>query len=148
MKKLALVLLTAAALAGCRQSGSNTSTASADTTQTPAVPSADAGVISFENGMYNFGKITQGEVVHYDFKFKNTGKSPLIVTNVAATCGCTIPEKPKAPVQPGATGVISVVFNSTGKMGMQDKIVTVTSNGNPATSEVHLIGEVKAVPVQ
>ena len=107
------------------------------------VLSPDAPVISFEQGMYNFGSIVQGEKVQYDFKFKNTGKSPLIINDATATCGCTVPEKPTAPVKPGETGVIRVVFNSTGKMGMQDKVVTITSNGNPATTEVHLIGEVK-----
>jgi hypothetical protein len=114
-----------------------------NTGATPAVASPDAAVISFEHGMYNFGKIAQGEKVHYDFKFKNTGKSPLIITNATASCGCTVPETPKEPIKPGESGVIKVVFNSAGKTGMQDKVVTITSNGNPSTSEVHLIGEVK-----
>jgi len=143
MKKIFLFAFAAASLAACQQTKSTKP--AADSTVKAAstvVASPDAPVLSFENGMYNFGKITQGESVHYDFKFKNTGKTPLIVTNATATCGCTIPEKPQEPIKPGAEGVIKVVFNSAGKMGMQDKIVTVTSNGNPSTSEVHLIGEV------
>lgn len=142
MKKMFLFVLAAVALTACQQEKTS-SEAIAVTEQTTTVISPDAAVISFEHGMYNFGTITQGDKVNYDFKFKNTGKSPLIITDATATCGCTIPEKPKEPVKPGETGVIKVVFNSTGKLGMQDKVVTITSNGNPSTTEVHLIGEVK-----
>lgn len=143
MKKIFLMVLAAAAFTACQQSKSAGTTDSVATEKAATVLSPDAAVISFEHGMYNFGTIVQGEKVQYDFKFKNTGKSPLIINDATATCGCTIPEKPKEPVKPGETGIIKVVFNSTGKMGMQDKVVTITSNGNPATSEVHLIGEVK-----
>ncbi|HEY0176991.1 MAG TPA: DUF1573 domain-containing protein [Pedobacter sp.] len=142
MKKLFILALAAASFASCQQSKPTAASDSSAVKATNIPVSPDAAVISFEHGMYNFGKITQGEQVHYDFKFKNTGKSPLIVTNVSATCGCTVPEKPKGPVKPGEDGVIKVVFSSAGKMGMQDKIVTITSNANPATTEVHLIGEV------
>lgn len=146
MKKIFLAVLAAAALSACQQSKSasvtDTAAATEKMTSTPVL-SPDAPVISFEHGMYNFGKIKQGEKVHYDFKFTNTGKTPLIISNATATCGCTIPEIPKAPVKPGESGVIKVVFSSAGKMGMQDKVVTITSNGNPTTTEVHLIGEVK-----
>ncbi|QNK61818.1 DUF1573 domain-containing protein [Pedobacter sp. PAMC26386] len=144
MKKIFLLAFTAVSLAACQQTKPTAAADSvAKTAVTSVVASPDAPVMSFEKGMYNFGKIVQGESIHYEFKFKNTGKSPLIVTNATATCGCTIPEKPEAPIKPGGEGVIKVVFNSAGKMGMQDKVITITSNGNPSTSEVHLIGEVK-----
>jgi len=143
MKKIFVFVLAAVAFTACQQEKSTTEETTTVTEKTTAAISPDAGVISFEHGMYNFGTITQGDKVHYDFKFKNTGKSPLIITDATATCGCTIPEKPKEPVKPGENGVIKVVFNSTGKLGMQDKVVTITSNGNPSTTEVHLIGEVK-----
>ncbi|AMP99968.1 hypothetical protein AY601_3095 [Pedobacter cryoconitis] len=145
MKKIFLLAFAAATLAACQQTKPTAVATDSvvKTTETKTVASPDAPVISFKQGMYNFGKIVQGESVHYEFKFTNTGKSPLIITNATATCGCTIPEIPKEPIKPGADGVIKVVFNSAGKMGMQDKVVTITSNGNPSTTEVHLIGEVK-----
>ena len=148
MRKIFLLGLAALSLAACQQSKTTatettqTDSSSVKATHTVVVASPDAPVISFEHGMYNFGKIVEGEKVNYEFKFKNTGKTPLIITNATATCGCTIPEPPKEPIKPDGTGVIKVVFNSAGKMGMQDKVITVTSNGNPSTSEVHLIGEV------
>jgi len=141
MKKLFILFFAAASLSACQQSRS-AGTADSTVATMPPVAAADAAVISFESGMYNFGKIRQGEKVNHEFKFKNTGKSPLIITNATATCGCTTPDIPKAPIKPGESGVIKVVFNSAGKSGMQDKIVTITSNANPSTTEVHLIGEV------
>jgi len=142
MKRLFILAIAAVSFTACQQSKSTEGKDSAGKTMA-SVPAADAAIISFEHGMYNFGKISQGDKVHYDFKFKNTGKSPLIISNATATCGCTIPQIPKDPIKPGESGVIKVDFNSTGKMGMQDKIVTITSNANPVTTEVHLIGEVK-----
>lgn len=144
MKKILALALAALSFTACQQSKSTTAADSSTIAATDKVviASPDAAVISFEQGMYNFGKIIQGEKVNYEFKFKNTGKSPLIISNATATCGCTIPEPPKEPIKPGNNGVIKVVFNSAGKMGMQDKVITVTSNGNPSTTEVHLIGEV------
>jgi len=103
----------------------------------------NAPVIKFEKNSYDFGKIAQGEKVNYDFKFKNTGKSPLIISNATASCGCTIPEFPHEPIAPGASGVIKVVFNSAGKTGMQNKVVTITSNAVPSATEVYLTGEVE-----
>lgn len=146
MKKFFVLALAAASFAACQQSKSSVTADTAVTaTKTEAPAPENAAIISFESGMYNFGKISQGEKVNHEFKFKNTGKSPLIITNATATCGCTTPDIPKAPIKPGDSGVIKVVFNSAGKMGMQDKIVTITSNASPATTEVHLIGEVQEI---
>jgi len=103
---------------------------------------ADAPVMKFEKEIHDFGKIKKGDKVTYDFKFTNTGKSPLIITDAVATCGCTKPEWPKTPVKPGEAGSIHVTFDSTGKMGLQDKMITVTANTKPSQNMVHLIGEV------
>jgi hypothetical protein len=100
--------------------------------------------MKFEKESHDFGKIKTGDKVNYDFKFTNTGKSPLIISEAHATCGCTIPEWPKAPVKPGESGIIKVTFNSAGKTGLQDKQITVTANTVPAQTMVHLIGEVLA----
>jgi len=103
---------------------------------------ADAPTMKFEKETHDFGKIKRGDKVTYDFKFTNTGKSPLIITDATATCGCTKPEWPKTPVKPGEAGTIHVTFDSAGKMGLQDKQITVTANTNPSQNRVHLIGEV------
>jgi len=144
LKSLFIVAIAALSFTACRNANNSTpetSTVSGGGTESKVAP-ADAAVITFERDIYDFEKIVQGEKVQHEFKFKNTGKSPLIISNATATCGCTIPETPKEPILPGKEGVIKVVFNSEGKMGMQDKVVTVTSNANPNISTVHLVGEV------
>ncbi|MDZ7606384.1 MAG: DUF1573 domain-containing protein [Cyclobacteriaceae bacterium] len=62
------------------------------------------------------------------FSFKNTGSGPLVIQNVLSTCGCTAPEWPKEPIDAGAEGKIKIVFNSKGKIGRQNKVITVRSN--------------------
>jgi Protein of unknown function (DUF1573) len=93
---------------------------------------------------YDFGKVVDGEIVTYNYRFVNTGKKPLIVTNASASCGCTIPEKPEKPIEPGDTGFIKVKFNSEHRVGMAHKTVTVSSNAEPAFPELLLRGEVLA----
>jgi hypothetical protein len=142
MKKLFLCTIVAGLLfTACNQTGQNATAAVADNGNTSAT---NAPVIKFEKDTHDFGKIAEGEKVTYAFKFTNTGKSPLIIKDAVATCGCTKPEWPTAPVQPGADGVIKVTFNSATKMGLQDKQITITANTVPAQSMVHLIGEVTA----
>jgi hypothetical protein len=63
----------------------------------------------------------------FKFEFKNTGKTPLLIQNVATTCGCTTAEKPSEPIQPGKTGVISVKYD-TKRVGDLNKTITVTTN--------------------
>jgi hypothetical protein len=141
MKQIFVLALAAISFASC-QNASKTNTA--ETGTEAAVPaSPQAAVMRFENGNYDFGKISQGEKVYYSYKFKNVGKSPLIILNATATCGCTVPEVPKEPIKPGAEGEIKVVFDSNGKSGMQDKVITVTSNAHPNIASLHLTGEIK-----
>lgn len=86
-------------------------------------------VITFEKKSHDFGDINQGDKVEETFKFTNTGTEPLLITNVQVTCGCTTPKGwPRDPIMPGGKGEITVAFNSAGKMGKQNKVVTVVSN--------------------
>ena len=142
MKKLFLILLTAGALSACNNAEKPTERATADTTA--AAAKADPAIIKFNEESHDFGKITDGEKVTHVFKFYNGSMQPLIITNAVASCGCTTPTWPKTPVLPGKEGEISVTFNSAGKVGLQDKQITVTANTDPAQTVVHLIGEVLA----
>jgi hypothetical protein len=112
----------------------------------PVNPNAPS--FKFEVEEYNFGKIEQGKSVSYDFKFKNTGKEPLMINDASATCGCTKPTFAKDPIKPGGSGVISVTFNSTGKNGEQDKAITITSNAKENPKIIHLKGFVEVKPVE
>lgn len=94
--------------------------------------------ISFSEKSFDFGEITQGEKVEHVFEFENIGTEALILSDVRTTCGCTAPEWPREPVAPGEKAKIKVVFNSAGKMGMQNKVITVMSNAvnNPARVKI------------
>ncbi len=91
---------------------------------------------------YNFDSIVVGDTVKYTFTFKNTGKSPLIITDAIVGCGCTKPTYSKEPIPPGKSGTIYVEFRSIGKMGVQDKTITVQSNNGGGDIVLHLKGKV------
>ena len=89
-----------------------------------------------ENGTYNFGEMTEGDTVEHTFAFTNTGEFPLIINNITASCGCTTPEWPREPVLPGQKSSVTVRFNSRGKMGEQNKTITVFANTDPAMTDL------------
>ena len=88
-------------------------------------------VLSFEKVEHDFGKIKNGDVVSFGFKFTNTGKSDLIISKVSTSCGCTASDYPKDPVKPGKNGLITLTFKSEGRTGTQNQMATVISNTQP-----------------
>lgn len=118
---------------------------SAPATNLPATAvDKNAPELKFDIETYDFGTIKQGDKVTHDFDFVNTGKEPLVISQAAGSCGCTVPLWPKEPVAKGSKATIHVEFNSTGKMGMQDKTVTITSNSKSGQKVLHLKGNVEA----
>ncbi|MBC7534871.1 MAG: DUF1573 domain-containing protein [Ferruginibacter sp.] len=112
--------------------------------QLPAVKQEvkDPTTVQIIDSVYDFGNTTEGEVVQYSYRFKNTGNKPLVVSNVSASCGCTVPEKPEKPIMPGEVGFILVKFNSDKRPGEAHKTITVSSNANPPFPELLLKGTV------
>lgn len=104
---------------------------------------AQQPVITFEKTEHDFGKINEADGrVSVVFSFKNEGMSPLVLSNVRASCGCTTPTWTKEPVEPGQTGTITVTYNPNGRPGRFQKTVTITSNATEATKRVYIKGEV------
>ncbi|HEY4798753.1 MAG TPA: DUF1573 domain-containing protein [Bacteroidia bacterium] len=109
------------------------------TTDMVSIPAtADNGIdrsdlpkMQFEEDVFDFGTITQGEKVTHDFKFKNIGKKDLIISSANADCGCTVAEVPKKPIAPEEGNVIRVNFNSEGKHGMVTKEISLIINCIP-----------------
>ncbi|MFZ5554272.1 MAG: DUF1573 domain-containing protein [Bacteroidota bacterium] len=100
-------------------------------------------VMDFEDTLYKFGTISQGQTVKHTFVFVNNGKSDLVIQSVDGSCGCTIPKSwPKEPVGPGEKGEIEVNFNSESKEGKQRVRVTVLANTVPTKNVLHLWGNV------
>lgn len=99
--------------------------------------------VALIDSVHDFGTIEEGQVVEFSFRFKNTGNKPLIVSNVNASCGCTVPEKPEEPVMAGQTGYIKVKFNSDRRPGRTSKSVHVLANTKPAFPDLVLKGTVQ-----
>jgi Protein of unknown function (DUF1573) len=97
------------------------------------IENADAPKIVFEKSNHDFGEISEGEVVNHTYKFKNEGPMPLEIIAINVSCGCTVAEKPEKPIGAGKEGEIKIAFNSSGKVGINTKNVTVLSNASNAS---------------
>ncbi len=102
------------------------------------------GVLKFNKEVHDFGKVAEGPLATYSFEVTNTGTSPVVISNAAASCGCTTPEWSKDPIMPGAKSVIKVGYNTSGRPGAFTKTITVTSNAENATVILTIKGEVTA----
>jgi hypothetical protein len=108
-----------------------------------SVDTVNVAKMTFEEEVYDFGEVNQGDVVEHVFKFTNTGKIPLLISTARSTCGCTVPEWPKELIDPGEGGEIKVKFDTRGKANDQQKPVTIRANTYPMTNKVMLKGFVK-----
>jgi hypothetical protein len=109
------------------------------------VTMAQRPVISFEKKSFDFSKIKEddGKVTHV-FDFTNTGKGPLVVSKVEASCGCTTPTWSKEPIEPGKKGSVTVTYNPAGRPGAFTKTITVYSNTFEEIERLTIQGEVLA----
>ena len=98
-------------------------------------------VFEFENDVIDYGDIAANSDGNRTFKFKNIGKSPLIITAVKGSCGCTVPTKPEEPIMPGESGEIKVKY-ATNRIGPFSKTVTITSNAYEPTVILKVKGRV------
>jgi hypothetical protein len=111
----------------------------------PAVPAGPTTTMSFSETTFDFGTVTDGEMVSHTYTFTNTGDEPLILSDAKGSCGCTVPRWPREPIAPGATGEITVEFNSKNKKGKRNQKVTITANTNPPQTFIYLTGQVDGV---
>jgi len=115
-----------------------------ETTVKPAAVKSEEA-LTMKETEHDFGKIPQGKPVTYLFEIKNTGKTPMKLNNVQASCGCTTPEWDKDnTIAPGATSSIKVGFNAAAE-GPFNKFITITYNDNQ-TKQVNIKGEVWKTP--
>ena len=116
--------LLALVLAGCsggdQQHPGAASTAMQDTARFTTIEWLDSA--------RDYGKIPEGQKLDVAFRFRNTGATPLVISRVQPSCGCTIAEQPREPIAPGAEGQIKASFNSEGRSGVNHKTLMVTAN--------------------
>ncbi|MCM2301553.1 MAG: DUF1573 domain-containing protein [Flavobacteriaceae bacterium] len=105
---------------------------------------SNAPVFQFETDIMDYGKITQNANGVRKFKFKNIGKSDLLITSVSSSCGCTVPNYSKEPIKPGGTGEIEIAYN-TAILGGFSKMITVFSNASEPQKILRLKGIVSKV---
>lgn len=103
---------------------------------------SSVAVMKFIEYEHDFGDVKQGTVVKYSFEFVNTGKVPLVIHDARSTCGCTVPDWPKTPINPGDRGAINVVFDTQGRSGLQEKPITISANTYPSTNKINLKGRI------
>ena len=108
--------------------------------QTENAIAGKLAIVAFDKEVHDFGTIAEGAIVETEFMVKNTGDSDLMIYEAKGSCGCTVPQPPKEPIQPGSSAPIKVSFNSKGKPGAQEKTVTLTTN----TANGHEMFKIKA----
>src|SRR5438105_72446 len=133
-KHLAIVLLMSCASA-FRLHAQDTASAAK-----PANP--NAAEITFETELHDYGTIKQGADGGCEFKFKNTGKEPLVISNARGSCGCTVPTWPKEPIMKGQTAVVKVHYD-TKRPGAFTKTVTIESNAKTNPKVITIKGLVE-----
>ena len=99
-------------------------------------------VITFDEDLHNFGRLSAGENISYSFHFTNTGDADLVISSCSASCGCTVADYPKGRIAPGADGYVTVTFRSAGKSGQQYQEVTVLTNAQPSVARLKITAQV------
>lgn len=114
-----------------------------DATQTQNNPEANpnAPVITFDKTVHDYGQVPYNGDGKCQFTFTNTGKEPLILTNVRSSCGCTVPKWPREPIMPGESEVIHVDYK-TNRIGTINKSVTIQSNASNDVVRLRITGTV------
>lgn len=99
--------------------------------------------IEFEELFWDFGEITEGDIVKHDFVFKNVGNKPLQIIGADASCGCARPTVPFLDIAPGGSSKIGITYNSVSKQGEQFPEIIIESNTTPKHHVIKLKGIVK-----
>jgi hypothetical protein len=149
MKKLFLLLSTIALVSftSCKEKASekinqeNVEKAAERDAQAVVFPS-----LSFDKTTHDFGEIMNGTPVETVFSYTNTGKSPLVVTDIKSTCGCTVPQDwSREPLAPGASSQFTVKFNGKGANKVS-KTITLTTNTEKGREQVRISAFIKPDP--
>jgi Protein of unknown function (DUF1573) len=138
MKRIVLILIAGLSLYACTTGDKKAAAGGISKEEGAKALRDSANFTSIEwvdSTFKDLGQIKEGQQVEVSFRFKNSGSKNLVIADVTASCGCTIPEKPEKPFAPGEEGVIKAKFNSSGRSGEARKEVYVTANTMPSNSQ-------------
>lgn len=133
MKYFAFLVTISVILFSCESNKTNSNNQDLSVLSKIAADTANYTQIQWIDSVYNFGTIEEGATIQVQFKFKNTGTKPLVLTEVKAGCGCTTPDYTKEPVAPGKEGWVNGVFNSQNQSGEVHKYIMVKTNTTNGT---------------
>jgi hypothetical protein len=102
----------------------------------------NAQEIKFKDTKYNFGFVHEGDTVHIQFEFENTGALPLIINDYKVECGCTVMEMPSEIILPKERSVLKITFDTHQKYDRQDRTIEVISNALNSPSYLRFKGVV------
>lgn len=108
---------------------------------TTVPPNHDAATFSWEATSFDFGKIKQNTPVSHMFKFTNAGTTPLVISTVQASCGCTVTDYSRDPIAPGAEGYVKATYDAA-RIGAFSKTVVVNANAEEGYVKLTIRGEV------
>ncbi len=100
------------------------------------------GTLKFDDTIHQFGIIKDGEIVECEFEMTNIGQKDIFINEAKTSCGCTVPNYPTAPIQPGQKETIKVKFDSKNKVGYNEKTIDVITNGNPSIYHLYIQAQV------
>jgi hypothetical protein len=147
LKYIIFLLVATIFVTACNNSEADSGKLPADLVHNPKSASGKTNTtgnpkLVFEKDTHDFGKVIEGEIITYAFKFVNEGDADLLISNVKASCGCTVPEFTKDAIAPGTKGTIKVKFDSNNRKGFQNKTITVISNTHPNTKVLRIKAQV------
>jgi hypothetical protein len=140
MKYITLLVSASVLFFACGEEGE----ASVEKVDLAAVVATTGGPeIVFEEAVFDFGQVKTGDSVVHQYVFKNTGDQPLIIAQANASCGCTVPNKPKDPILPGEKGAITAKIAKAGKAQSNKEVtITVDSNAKSGKKTLKLTGDI------
>ena len=142
---IALICIGTLTISSCNSSTQSTEKevdpSIADNNKTASNPDAQnpEPMFKFVHDQWDFGKINEGEEVKHIYRFTNVGNEELVISNVRATCGCTVPRWDRKPIAPGESGEIEVKFNSKNKPGNQIKNCDHNCQYQPTRNNTYLL---------
>ncbi|MCE5347812.1 MAG: DUF1573 domain-containing protein [Bacteroidales bacterium] len=134
---LTFFALTAIMLSNC----GNSTRKDAAKNVTQLIDTGNAEIV-FKEYEHDFGKVTEGEKLGFTFTFKNKGTGSLVIASATTSCGCTVPKFDSKPIPPDGQGKLEVVFDTSGRNGMQTKTITVKSNATVPVVLLRITAEV------
>ena len=143
MRIIGMLLALVVVLTSCSDTNNNVQTDMIVFPEADGNYSGELPVINFDEPVFDFGKTLEGDILSHTYEFVNSGKSPLIITSVEPSCGCTVAKDwPKDPIPPGGKGAINVDFNTERRAGTVNKVIHVMANTAPAKTLLTIKGEV------